>query len=570
MPSQIPTSSRIAPPVRIALFNIPRVRLNNLLVFTITIYLIFCGILLVAFPILAFRWRTYPFIGAFVEQTMIFNSVGPQSDSSWEGIDRGLAIPQQLEAIDNVGVKSSEEMIAVLSKKKVGESVTLHYLDEGAVKNSANIILRAFPRDDFLAYFIFPYIVGLAYFIIGVYVFYSRRDHGSGRAFAISCGSIALLTGGLFDLYTTHQFSWAWTFALNFAGASLFNFALLFPERAPIARRIPALNWVFYLSALFISLWGEIVLYDFSRPLAYVAAWQAGFRIAALGILGTILIMAVRYWRPSKPIVREQARLILWGVILSFTPITYFLTTRSAYHSAIFNVSLYYPPLIVFPLAIAYALLRYRTLSTDFIVARLMTYSLLAAFVGLMLFIPTFAAKELGLSIVTTDNPFLIGAFILVLVALFQPLHKVIVSRIDGFFYLGSTAHNDYLEKYTREIAAAVDLDQVFKITKSYIQTVLNPSSYYLFIRRDSDAEFYCWDTSKSYERIIFQQHSKTAALMEKSHQTVYLPTDGKYDPELELDRPILDNLDANILVPCARKGCQEKRRATGYDCASL
>ncbi len=107
--------------------------------------------------------------------------------------------------------------------------------------------------------------------------------------------------------------------------------------------------------------------------------------------------MAVRYWRPTKPIVREQARLILWGVIISFTPIIYFLTTRSVDHSAIFNVFLYYPPLIVFPLAIAYALLRYRTLYTGFIVSRLMTYLLLAAFVGLMLFLPTLVAEELGL-----------------------------------------------------------------------------------------------------------------------------------------------------------------------------
>ncbi len=211
MPSHTSNSSRIARPVRIALFNVAQGGLNNLLVFTITIYLIFCGILLVAFPILAFRWRRYPFVGAFVEQTLVFNSVGPQGEVPWEGIDLGLEFPQQLEAIDNVDVKSSEEITAVLSRKNVGEPVTLHYLNEGGVKKSVTINLSDFPSDDFAAYFIFPYMVGLAYFIIGLYVFYSRRHRGSGQAFAIFCGSVALLTSGLFDLYTTHQFSWAWT-----------------------------------------------------------------------------------------------------------------------------------------------------------------------------------------------------------------------------------------------------------------------------------------------------------------------------------------------------------------------
>ncbi len=138
----------------------------------------------------------------------------------------------------------------------------------------------------------------------------------------------------------------------------------------------------------------------------------------------------------------------------------------------------------------------------------------------------------------------------MILVALFQPMRKVVVSRIDGLFYLGATAHNDYLGKYTSEIAAAVDMDQVFRITKIYIQTVLNPSSYFLFIRRDTEPKFYSWDSSKLIEGVEFQQRSKTVALMETSHQAVYLPTEGKYDPELEIDRPLLDELDATILVP--------------------
>ena len=204
---------------------------------------------LIAYPFLANRWLQLPFVGAFVEQTLIFNSVGPQSNSTWAAIEEGLDFPAHLIAINGVPVRTTDELNTVLSSYSSGDEIALHYsIDEGP-EQIANIVLENFPARDLFAFFILPYLIGLTYLGIGVWVFLARLNEGSGRAFAIFCASVAVVLGGLFDLYTTHTFSWLWTLAIAGSSASLFSLALLFPNEARPLANYPFLRWLVFVPA---------------------------------------------------------------------------------------------------------------------------------------------------------------------------------------------------------------------------------------------------------------------------------------------------------------------------------
>ena len=78
---------------------------------------------------------------------------------------------------------------------------------------SSTVRLTQFPTSEFATLFVVPYLVGLVYIGIGLLVFWLRRNEVAGRAFVLFCTTAAVGLGGIFDLYTTHWFTWAWTLA---------------------------------------------------------------------------------------------------------------------------------------------------------------------------------------------------------------------------------------------------------------------------------------------------------------------------------------------------------------------
>src|SRR3989338_4176384 len=72
---------------------------------------------------LGFRWAQQPFLGAFVEVTMVFNGVGPARTPEWDTVSqvgRG-----QLVSIDGVPIANTAALQRELSARQAGEAVTL-------------------------------------------------------------------------------------------------------------------------------------------------------------------------------------------------------------------------------------------------------------------------------------------------------------------------------------------------------------------------------------------------------------------------------------------------------------
>src|SRR4051812_10236223 len=91
-----PLAPEAAPgvPVQRALVDpFARAAVATVLVLTLVIYLL-------ATPALAFRWLHQPFLGAFVEQTLVFNNVGATDAVPWPAFAAGVRPGDMLQAID--------------------------------------------------------------------------------------------------------------------------------------------------------------------------------------------------------------------------------------------------------------------------------------------------------------------------------------------------------------------------------------------------------------------------------------------------------------------------------------
>jgi hypothetical protein len=203
--------------------------LDRYLVWTVFVILLITVAIYLAVPFLAIGWFQRPFIGAFVEKPFIFNGVGDPADPAWSARQ---VVPEghRLTAVDGQPVADADALGRLLLQRQVGQTVTLSTLAVDGGAHEYVVTLSAFPLTDLARYFVVPYLIGWMYLAIGAWVFRLRRHEPAGRAFALTCALTAVAVGALFDLYTTHAFTWAWTLAIPNIGAATFSLALVFPQ----------------------------------------------------------------------------------------------------------------------------------------------------------------------------------------------------------------------------------------------------------------------------------------------------------------------------------------------------
>ena len=92
------------------------------------IVLVYQGIALIAFaiiPFLAINWLRTPFLGAFVEQTLVFNGVGQETPAESWGLfqDKKLALDYQIANVNGVDVHTEAQIRAALAGTTPGQQV---------------------------------------------------------------------------------------------------------------------------------------------------------------------------------------------------------------------------------------------------------------------------------------------------------------------------------------------------------------------------------------------------------------------------------------------------------------
>ncbi|MGH2521508.1 MAG: GAF domain-containing protein, partial [Anaerolineales bacterium] len=389
--------------------------------------------------------------------------------------------------------------------------------------------------------------------LIGVWVFRLRRGETAGRVFALFCAAAAIGVGGLFDIYTTRTLTWAWTLALPIAGASLMTLGLVFPQEIALVQRRPAIRLLPFLPVLGLAAYALWALYSpAADPRVYVRAWQLEYFYMGAGILFFFGVVIYRALASPSPIVQQQSRVILLGALLAFSLILVWAFQPLVGIIAPFNAGLYLPPLILFPMAVAYAILRYRLLDTDALVGQALVY----AGIGILTII-AYALIIIGLSLITrsmvrADNPLVLGLMVFMLVAFFNPLRERVQRVIDRTFFRGTRATTRQLEEFGRALTRAVALTEIVRALNNQIESVLRPAHFYLFLRdaADNDYAVYAESGQPPPTDLRFAPNSGLVSTLGHDRASIYLTPETPLPSALLSDRVRLAMLGSAIYAP--------------------
>lgn len=447
-------------------------------------------------PVLAWQWTRNPFPGVFLEPTLVISDV---HNPDWPARQAGLRNADRLLAIDGQPVATGREVAAVLNQRQPGQTVTLT-VEKDPVKQVSGdgepeggqppaevielrIPLITFPLGDFLRAFGLPYLLGLLYLSLGIAVYRMRRNERSGQVFALFTVFFAIFAGSFFDVYGYHFLVYLWTPSIPLIGAALLHLALVFPTEAGLIRRYPWLRFVPYGPALLIGLYATTTL---STPRAYFIPWRWCFAFAGLSALGFIGLLLYTRFKTTSPVVRQQARIIIWGSIIAFLPIiTWTLFNLLGIHiplsSAAFIVV--FVPLALFPASISYAILRYRLLNLDLVLSRTLVYLGLTLLVTGAYFAAVSLVGWLFQTSAAADAPVLLALFVLALIFFLGPVRDRLQGIVDRAFFRERADYRLLLQDYGRELTSApLKTERILATLLDHCEAALHPERAAVFL----------------------------------------------------------------------------------------
>ncbi|MCP4419956.1 MAG: GAF domain-containing protein [Chloroflexi bacterium] len=529
-------------------------RYNQLRVGIVGLLLLAGGILYILLPFSALRWAQAPFLGIFIDPNLVVNDSGEQGWPT-QGVDSLLSYPDRITAVDGQLVTTEEAYVAALAGKKLGETASLTLTQPpseiGIPSNrpeserTIQIPVISFTNLNLWNQFGLFYLTGLIMLVIGVWTFSVRPKSESAQVFALfmTCGALA--AGALFNMLTSHEFSRIWLLALSFIPGFCVWLATIFPQEMRFVDKFPYSKWVLLLPGIGVGIWAQLWLYDPANAWHYAIPWRMLFLLNGIAILVSLMIMGYRGYRSPSPLVRQQARIILAGSLMAFTPLIFFFISISQMINVFLPSVFYIPPVVIYPLAIAYTIIRYRLLDVDLVLRRSLSYVLMT---GLLL--GAFILVVIGLTNTfgaVTNNPVLLSFLIVTLVLLFNPLRGRLQTTIDQLFFREPVTLDKMLRSYNRDLTTAVNTDQVAKILLKYISSGVPNATPHLFLP-DAQMNYYSSYNNHSSQRLSME--SPLVAYMRQTNGAIDLTEQRAWPESLSQQSEAVETLNAAVLIP--------------------
>jgi hypothetical protein len=336
---------------------------------------------------------------------------------------------------------------------------------------------------------------GLVFNLNGTLDYYS--DYGIARP-----GSLPLVVG----MATINN--WLWVPAVGLMGTFVF---LLFPDGRLPSRRWRPVAWLSGLTIVLVCLQVGLTpgplegLGGVRNPVGFmVFPWMKSVPYILIPVFLLCMVLSVfslvlRY-RHSRGEGRQQIKWIAFAASLIGTlyliamigSIVYPQKTWFAPGSPLWQISLEYAAFLSFPLvpvAIGFAMLRYRLYDIDIIINRALVYGSLTATLALVYFGSIASIQTLFRTITGQEQQPQLAVVVstLAIAALFNPLRHRIQSFIDRRFYRRKYDAAKTLDVFAARLRDEIDLEALGGDLVSVVSETMQPAHVTLWLKPAGD-----------------------------------------------------------------------------------
>jgi sigma-B regulation protein RsbU (phosphoserine phosphatase) len=303
------------------------------------------------------------------------------------------------------------------------------------------------------------FLVGVIYILIGALVFLMKpKAEESWLFFCMTCFlGVGIGLSSPADLMRP-----IWLYDLRFLAnvlipAAMIHLALKFPKRLLLVERNPWLTALPYVPSIAIFLLRQAIATEhWNVPRLVFLLWTGYLVLAIVFFLGSTAWNALR--DPSI-VTRLQSRVIFVGTILGF-----FIPALDLLSATLWGVAIFNDPIVgfgvffsLFPLSIGYTIVKHDLFAIDVIVRRTYGYLLSTGAI-----VATYAALVAVANVIfgTADaarSPLFAVGFALVVVFLFEPLHRRIQAFVDRTFYRQQYDYRSAIKSLSAAMTSILD-----------------------------------------------------------------------------------------------------------------
>ncbi len=412
------------------------------------------------------RYRSLgrPFAGFMVMENLLV-AVGGAERGGLEPFDWIRAVNGQL-------LTSGRQLQAEVARQPVG--TTLHYLlnRRGALVE-ADVTSRAFTRHDFKRFLLEGLFPGLLYLALGALVFYLQPGIWRSWLFLGFCLGWFLIDVTYLDAHTTYRFTPVFMTSWAFSPAIFVHLALTFPQRRTIVRRYPRLVWLPYAVSAILAVLLQVRLH----PIQYVGVPGLGAAYWGLALILLVVGLARTAAGGATPLVRQRARVLGAGFAVGYLPPVLGTAIEAVFRVPVPYLNDFWRLTLVFPAAVAYAMVRYNLFDVR---AALRLGTIYSVVTGLVVAAYAGAIVLLDLTSSTLDlasSPLVPAAVVaLTVVAFLNPVYVRTQKVVDRLFFRERFDIQQSLEQVAETMTSLLDLQRIVALIRGTIERFLHPT----------------------------------------------------------------------------------------------
>ena len=409
------------------------------------------------------------------------------------GAKAGVHKGDRLTRIDTVPIEKAVDVMKVIVRLGAWRKADYLVRRDGVEVSIKGLIIGEVPLDRAVVY---QYMVGFTYLLIGLFVYFRRRSAQKAQHFYIFC-----LTSFIFlcfhytgKLNPFDQVIYFGNVAAGLLAPTIFvHFCLTFPEPRKWLTRSNRAAWLYLPAAVLLLIYvgvakGALMI---RVPLVELR-WmldRVWMLFSTIPYIAGGFALSREYRRAEDPVVRQQLKWLRNGAFSAILPfaILYVLPyALGAVPNAYQKMSVL--SLVLLPLTLSYAIIRYRLMDVDILFRRGFAYSLatvcvFAAFYGIIFALGNLVQKNFK----DIGNT---GVMVVVLITafLFQPIRNRIQEWLDKHFYRDRYEYRRTLVEFARELSSEVDLDAMLASVGERLLQTLNIKHLAFFLADEKGA----------------------------------------------------------------------------------
>jgi hypothetical protein len=221
-----------------------------------------------------------------------------------------------------------------------------------------------------------------------------------------------------------------------------------------------------------------------------VPAWREAYFLAVLvGSAGLgIAAQGWRYWRVSGPVQRQQAKWVLFAFVAyelvllgGFAIPSLFVNIDSPWFAWALVATLGFN--VLFPVAVAVAILRYRLYAIDRILNRTLVYGLLTAILGTSYALVVLGLGQLAGTIGSGTHSLAIAGATLAVAVGFRPLRRRVQDMVDRRFNRRRYDAAQTITQFSSRLRQELDLDALTRELLEIVDQTMQPTRLSLWLR---------------------------------------------------------------------------------------